>query len=187
MGPTQGHTKETRQNPRPVLAASSRVPPSAASRPRCGVGGSCGADVPPRPTERGPPQHDANPQPQRVWGCGTLRTLVTFRSDFDTGDNRGGCHHFWTAPPLHELPGWWGDRRVHRDAAARPVWTVSPQSGGPWSWRRRKCPGQPRCGRGLGTPFTAPPRSRGAAAPPKRQSKWVQQPKGLPAEGHPCH
>lgn len=42
VGPTQGHTKETRQNPRPVLAASSRVPPSAAPRPRCGVGGSLG-------------------------------------------------------------------------------------------------------------------------------------------------
>lgn len=60
---------------------------------------------PPRPTERGPPQQGANPQPQRVLGCGTLRTHVTFHRDADTGDDSGGWPPF-LGHPFAELPGW---------------------------------------------------------------------------------
>lgn len=100
---------------------------------------------PPRPTERGPPQQGANPQPQRVLGCGTLRTHVTFHRDADTGDDSGGWPPF-LGHPFAELPGWGGDGRVHRDVAARQVWTVSPRMaafGGPRSWRQGKRPGRP--------------------------------------------
>lgn len=68
MGPTQGHTKETTQSPRPVLAASSWVPPSAVSPPRCGVGGGCGTDVPQGP-QRGDPLSRAPTRSHRgCWG-----------------------------------------------------------------------------------------------------------------------
>lgn len=85
------------------------------------------------------------PQPQRVLGCGTLRTLVTFQSDVDAGDNSGSCHHFWTTPFASSQAGGvtaeFTETWLQGRCGPRPPRVAA--FGGPRSWRRGKCPGRP--------------------------------------------
>lgn len=97
-GPTQGHTKETEQNPRPLTAATQSGSSLHHIPTQLGVG-RLGDKCTPRVHREG--TSSASPQPAAAEGMGVRQpgnTRHVLNSHEDTGDNGSSYHPFWTTP-----------------------------------------------------------------------------------------